>query len=324
MRIQKKKQAYFFGILISSVKQLSNNVKKVLMKKTLEYFYIFSKLSTSFILLFSLLILGYFFYISFRNQGVSSDDQANLINKLSQNEKKLSNLFNKIEITDASLDEIQKSIKNITNVDNSEELRLLNQKIEKLYLSFENLSVNLKEIETKNVTETNKALNDNISSEVIDKNKLEIAKLVIYKFENNLDYSDELNILQNFNDNNTQHIFEKINLVKLKNYRGNTFLKNIYSQELDLYLKERFNKNYNNFISKSLMNFVAIQPSKKNIIKNNEINLLNEIGALINEKNYKMSYTKIINIDNYEKFFLETTNQIQIVNEFKDLINKVH
>ncbi len=294
------------------------------MKKTLEYFYIFSKLSTSFILLFSLLILGYFFYISFRNQGVSSDDQANLINKLSQNEKKLSNLFNKIEITDASLDEIQKSIKNITNVDNSEELRLLNQKIEKLYLSFENLSVNLKEIETKNVTETNKALNDNISSEVIDKNKLEIAKLVIYKFENNLDYSDELNILQNFNDNNTQHIFEKINLVKLKNYRGNTFLKNIYSQELDLYLKERFNKNYNNFISKSLMNFVAIQPSKKNIIKNNEINLLNEIGALINEKNYKMSYTKIINIDNYEKFFLETTNQIQIVNEFKDLINKVH
>ena len=104
-------------------------------------------------------------------------------------------------------------------------------------LSFENISVNLKEIQTRDINETNKTLNDNISGEVIDKNKLEIAKLVIYKFENNLDYSDELNILQNFNDDNTQHIFEKINLVKLKNYRGNTFLKNIYSQELDLYLK---------------------------------------------------------------------------------------
>ena len=55
------------------------------MKKILDYLYIFSKLSTSFILLFFLLIFGYFFYISFKNQETSNNDQLELINQLDQN-----------------------------------------------------------------------------------------------------------------------------------------------------------------------------------------------------------------------------------------------
>ena len=71
------------------------------------------------------------------------------------------------------------------------------------------------------------------------------------------------------------------------------------------------------------MNFVIIEPSKKNTIKNNEINALNEIISLLDKKNYKMSYSKITNINNYEKYFVETINQIKIANEFKELINKI-
>ena len=156
---------------------------------------------------------------------------------------------------------------------------------------------------------------------VIDKNKKEIIKLINYKFENNLDFSEELDILQNFTDNNNHHIFEKINLIRLKNFRGNKFLKDIYSHELDLYLKEKFNKNSLNIISKSLMNFIAIEPSKTNNIKNNETILLKEISTLLEEKNYKISYKKIITLDNYETYFKETINQIQIANDFKKLIN---
>ena len=36
-----------------------------------------------------------------------------------------------------------------------------------------------------------------------------------------------------------------------------------------------------------------------------------------------MSYTKIITIDNYDMYFIETINQIQIANDFKELINKI-
>jgi hypothetical protein len=292
------------------------------MKKTLDYLYIFSKLSTSFILLLLLFILGYFFYVSFKNQEVSSNDQLELINKLNQNVEKLSKLSKKIESTEISLDEIKKSIENMTNSDQSKEVSLLNKKIEELDSSLKNISVNLQEIKKTNISES-KTLSNNISSSIIDNNKIEIIRLIIYKFENNLDFTEELTILQNFNINkNNQHIFEKINLIRLKNFRGNEFLKDIYSKELDLYLKEKFNKNYSNIIPKSLMKFIAIEPSKKNIIKNNETLVLKEINTLLDEKNYQMSYKKIITLENFEIYFTETINQIQIANTFKELIDK--
>ena len=291
------------------------------MKKIIDFLYIFSKLSTSFILLFILLIFGYFFYISFKNQEISNNDQLELINKLNQNVENLSTLSKKIEITETSLDQLKTSIQNITKSDQSKEVVSLNKKIEELDLGLKNILVDLQEIKTLNISESNKISSNNILP-VIDKNKKEIIKLINYKFENNLDFSEELDILQNFGDSDNQHLYEKINLIKLKNFRGNDFLKNIYSQELDIYIKEKFNKNSLNVISKSLMNFVAIEPSKTNDIKNNEILLLKEIRNLLEKKNYKLSYAKIITLDNYETYFKETINQIQIANDFKKLINK--
>jgi len=292
------------------------------MKKILDYLYIFSKLSTSFILLFILLIFGYFFYISFKNQEISNNDQLELINKLNQNVENLSMLSKKIEITETSLDQLKTSIQNITKSDQSKEVVSLNKKIEELDLGLKNILVDLQEIKTLNISGSNKVSSNNILIPVIDKNKKEIIKLINYKFENNLDFTEELDILQNFDDSNNQHIYEKINLIRLKNFRGNKFLKDVYSQELNIYLKEKFNKSSLNIISKSLMSFVAIEPSKTNIIKNNETLLLKEISALLEDKNYKTSYIKIITLDSYEIYFKETINQIQIANDFKTLINK--
>jgi hypothetical protein len=291
------------------------------MKKTLDYLYIFSKLSTSFILLFVLIIFGYFFYLSFKNQEISNNDQLELINNLNQNVENLSKLSKKIEITENSLDQLKTSIQNITKPDQSKEVVLLNKKVEELNLGLRNILVDLQEIKTSNISVPNKTPSNNILTPVIDKSKKEIIKLINYKFENNLDFTEELDILQNFDDSNNQHIYEKINLIRLKNYRGNEFLKDIYSQELDVYLKEKFNQNSLNIISKSLMSFVKIKPSKTNNIKNNETLLLKEVSTLLEEKNYKTSYTKIITLDSYEIYFKETINQIQIVNDFKELIN---
>ena len=292
------------------------------MKKILDYLYIFSKLSTSFILLFILLILGYFFYISFKNQEISNNDQLELINKLNQNVESLSKLSKKIEITENSIDEIKTSIQNIKKSDQSKEVLLINTKIEKLNLGLKNILVDLQEIKTTNTSVSDTVPSNNILTPTIDKNKKEIIKLINYKFENNLNFTEKLDILKNFDNSSNQHIYEKINLIRLKNFRGNKFLRDIFSQELNLYLKENFNKNSWNFISKSLMNFVTIEPSKNNDIKSNETLLLKEIGTLLEEKNYKTSYTKITTINNYEKYFRETINQIQIANDFKKLINK--
>jgi len=292
------------------------------MKKTLNYLYFFSKLSTSFILLFILIIFGYFFYISFKNQETSNYDQLELINKLNQNVENLTKLSKKIEITENSLNQIKSSIQNIPKSNQSKEVVLLNKKIEELDLGLKNILIDLQETKTSNISELNKSQSNNVLTSVIDKNKKEIIKLINYKFENNLDFNEELDILQNLNDNQNQQIYEKINLIMLKNYRGNKFLKDTYSQELDLYLKEKFNYNYRNIISKSLMSLIVIEPSRNNVIQNNETLLLQQISSLLEEKNYETSYTKIISLDNYDTYFKETINQIQIANDFKKLINK--
>ena len=62
------------------------------MKKTLEYLYIFTKLSTSFILLLCILVFGYFFYASYKNQEKSNNDQVDFLNKLNDNAKQLTKL----------------------------------------------------------------------------------------------------------------------------------------------------------------------------------------------------------------------------------------
>ena len=293
------------------------------MKKTLDYLYIFSKLSTSFILLIILIIFGYFFYLSFKNQETSNNDQLELINKLNQNVENLSKLSKKIEITENSLDQLKTSIQNISNSDQSKEVVLLNKKIEELDLGLKNILVDLQEIKTLNISESNKTPANNILTPVIDKNKKEIIKLINYKFENNLDFTEELDILENFDKNNNQQIYEKIDLIRLKNFRGNEFLKDIYTKELDLYLKEKLNKNSLNIISKSLMSFVKIEPSKTNHIIDNEVLLLKEISNLLEEKNYKISYTKIITLEDHEKYFKETISQIKIANDFKKIINNI-
>ena len=292
------------------------------MKKAIDYLYIFSKLSTSFILLFILLVFGYFFYASFKNQEISKNDQLEFVNKLNKNSESLSKLSKKIDITENSLDQIQISIQDISNSDKSKEVVLLNKKIEELYLSLKNISLDLQEIKKTNILVSNKTPVKNNLDLVIDNNKKEIVQLINYKFENNLDFSEELDILQNFDDTNNQHIYEKINLIRLKNFRGNKFLKDTYSNELDSYLKDKLNKNSSNIISNSLMSFIKIKPSKINNIKNRETLRLKEINILLQEKNYKKSYTKIITLDNYEKYFIETVNQIKIAIDFKKLINK--
>ena len=129
--------------------------------------------------------------------------------------------------------------------------------------------------------------------------------------------------MRNFSNQKNQYIFEKINLIEFKNFRGNAFLTNVFSEELELFIKEKYSHNKNNFIFRSVMNFVSIEPSQKNQIKNREINILKEITNLIDKKQYKNSKEKILSINNYEEYFNESIQQIQIIIEFKKLIKEV-
>ncbi len=98
-------------------------------------------------------------------------------------------------------------------------------------------------------------------------------------------------------------------------------MKKTFSKESDIFLKNKIDNN--NVITNSLMELVLVEPSKKNNIKNNEINILKEIIYLLEQKNYNSSYEKISIINDYENYFSNTINQLKIAMEFIKLIERV-
>ena len=64
------------------------------MKKIVDYFYVFSKISTSLILLLALLTLGYFFYLSYEEQ---EDVYLNQNNKDNSLQDSVNDNFDKIQ-----------------------------------------------------------------------------------------------------------------------------------------------------------------------------------------------------------------------------------
>ena len=82
------------------------------MTKITEYFYIFSKLTTSLVLFLIIIVMGYAFFKSY--QGID-DNNVNLENKISSlssdvmlNYNNFEKIVKKINDTDKSIDEIKK------------------------------------------------------------------------------------------------------------------------------------------------------------------------------------------------------------------------
>lgn len=293
------------------------------MKKTLEYFYIFSKLSTSFILLICLIVLGYFFFISFQNQENSKNEQEDILIKLEENSKIISNIVTKISTNDIILSEIKETLETNNEINYSNELILLSEKIQGLYSELNIISKNIEKIESIDLSKIKETKNKDFTITILEKNKKELARLITTKFENNINYTEELSLLQNLNGEKNENIFEKINLIMLNNFRGNSFIKNIFAKESDIFLKEKHTQYPSSFFKKSLMNFIEIKPSNKNVVENNDIYILKEIERLIEEKKYSESYNRIIKLKDYESFFSVSLEQIKIAIEFMELIKKV-
>ena len=293
------------------------------MKKTLEYFYIFSKLSTSFILLICLIVLGYFFFISFQNQENSKNEQEDILIKLEENSKIISNIVTKISTNDIILSEIKETLETKNEINYSNELILLSEKIQELYSELNIISKNIEKIESIDLSKTKETKNKDFTTTILEKNKKELARLITSKFENNINYTEELSLLQNLNGEKNENIFEKINLIMLNDFRGNSFIKNIFAKESDMFLKEKHTQYSSNFFKKSLMNFIEIKPSNNNDVENNDIYILKQIERLIEEKKYSESYNRIIKLKDYESFFSVSLEQIKIAIEFMELIKKV-
>jgi len=298
------------------------------MKKIVDYFYVFSKISTSLILLLALLTLGYFFYLSYEEQEDVYLNQNNKDNSLqdsvNDNFDKIQEISKKIDSNDKSLIQIQKLIKNLNNN------ALQNNKNDDLELMLINLSANLKNLsldvkKLKNQIQNEKNIvKDNISNDsYFDNKKKDLIELIIIKFENNLSFDEELIYLEKITSKNKIHLFEKLNILLNKEYKGKQYTQKIFAEESNNYIKNKFNKDTNNIFRTVFFPYISISPSKQNNLEDQDLLSINNIEMLIKNKEYKKSLDKIKLINKHEVFYSKTSKQLEIAFSFNSLLKEI-
>jgi len=292
------------------------------MTKITEYFYIFSKLTTSLVLFLIIIVMGYAFFKSY--QGID-DNNVNLENKISSlssdimiNYNNFEKIVKKINDTDKSIDEIKKILlqkdtdtKNANYKEDIENLIKLNEELQK---QVDKLTLNLKNI-------NNEVNNDSRSIE--SRQIPTLIKLIFIKYENGESVRNEILLLEDLLKPNKEEIFEKISLLELNKFYGFKNLEKIFDDSAREFVKTKFAKNNQNYVIKFLLKFVSIQPSNLTIYENEDLNILMRAKKNLEIGNIQQSLDQILLIKENDMFFTEWVEQVKIYLEFKSLIEKV-
>ena len=292
------------------------------MTKITEYFYIFSKLTTSLVLFLIIIVMGYAFFKSY--QGID-DNNVNLENKISSlssdvmlNYNNFEKIVKKINDTDKSIDEIKKILlqkdtdtKNANYKEDIENLIKLNEELQK---KVDKLTLNLKNIDNEVNTDSRSIESRQIPT---------LIKLIFIKYENGGSVRNEILLLEDLLKPNKEEIFEKISLLELKKFYGFKNLEKIFDDLAREFVKTKFAKNNQNYVINFLLKFVSIQPSNLTIYENEDLNILMRAKKNLEIRNIQQSLDQILLIKENDMFFTEWVEQVKIYLEFKSLIEKV-
>ena len=292
------------------------------MTKITEYFYIFSKLTTSLVLFLIIIVMGYAFFKSY--QGID-DNNVNLENKISSlssdvmlNYNNFEKIVKKINDTDKSIDEIKKILlqkdtdtKNANYKEDIENLIKLNEELQK---QVDKLTLNLKNIDNEVNTDSRSIESRQIPT---------LIKLIFIKYENGESVRNEILLLEDLLQPNKEEIFEKISLLELKKFYGFKNLEKIFDDLAREFVKTKFAKNNQNYVINFLLKFVSIQPSNLTIYENEDLNILMRAKKNLEIGNIQQSLDQILLIKENDMFFTEWIEQVKIYLEFKSLIEKV-
>jgi hypothetical protein len=292
------------------------------MTKITEYFYIFSKLTTSLVLFLIIIVMGYAFFKSY--QGID-DNNVNLENKISSlssdvmlNYNNFEKIVKKINDTDKSINEIKKILlqkdtdtKNANYKEDIENLIKLNKELQK---QVDKLTLNLKNIDNEVNTDSRSIESRQIPT---------LIKLIFIKYENGESVRNEILLLEDLLQPNKEEIFEKISLLELKKFYGFKNLEKIFDDLAREFVKTKFAKNNQNYVINFLLKFVSIQPSNLTIYENEDLNILMRAKKNLEIGNIQQSLDQIFLIKENDIFFTEWVEQVKIYLEFKSLIEKV-
>ena len=282
------------------------------MNKITNYFYIFSKLTTSLVLLFIVFLMGYTLFNSYKDVEITNNNLEDrlilLSNSIKQNNIQLSNIDNKLINNDKIFDEI----KNFSHDSNNEDLLYILHLTESLQNEVNELTLKIENIDKTKSSELFKI--DQIDS---------LYKLILIKYKNGENINSEILFLENLLPTNKKEIFEKLNLLQLKKFYGFENLSKEFEISSNNYLKNNFIEKNNNFVITSLSKFIDIKPSNLKSYHSDELNILIEAKKYLQNEDIKKSLNQILLIDEKADFFSKWINQAKIYLEFTNEIAKV-
>jgi len=289
------------------------------MSKIIEYFYIFSKLSTSIVLIVIIIAMGYALTNSYKEVdevAIDLDSKYKSIEKLViKNDEGLARLDNKINSTDNKISDIKNILEQgIINKNNNE----YKEAIDQILVQNEILKDEIEKIYSK--LKKNSSLNNDAKEEINQASSL--VDLILLKYKNGENIKEEISYLNNILPNKNS-IFEKINLIEMKKFYGFKNLDKEFDESTENYINFKFIKNGNNNILNFLFKFVDVKPNNLDIFENEELNLIMSAKNFMEKEDLESSLKMIMKIKNYENFYLKWVEQSQLYIEFKNEIKKV-
>lgn len=289
------------------------------MSKFINFFYIFSKFTTSLILFVLLIFTGYALYKSYNginNISSKADDRfIAIISDIENNKLKIFEYEKLIKENQIFL----KELKDYSLATNYEKNILSIQNTNKILIKkIENINTFLNDLKLTENFNINNAKNNNA------KEISSLKELILSKYKEGSDVREEIEILENFATNTSNNVFEKLYIIQSKNFYGKDKLKLDFEISLENYVKYKFLSKNQNSVIKFLFKYINIKPNNLSSHENSELNTLILASNYLDFEKYDDSLNQVLSLsDRSAKFFDSWINQITLIIELNSYLSKV-
>ena len=262
-------------------------------------FYLFTKLTTTFILFFAVLFLGYLLVKSYKVNNEESyiitiDDKINALSQSIENySQKLTSINQKVSNNEKSLSLLSETLDNNFVDAKFDELLKKNQNLQK---QITNLSNSIHSSENRIIKYDENKYVDNAVSNLIN--------LITLKYENGSNINAELLLLQNqIHDDSKKAYLEKLFILSDQKFIGMVNLQNQFEKFMREYLNDYYKKKNNNLFINYLINFFYIEPNYNSNFKDETLKRFSMIKNKLYEKDIKSSLEYLSLIDDNDIYF---------------------
>ena len=191
-------------------------------------------------------------------------------------------MSNNINLNEKFLSQIKKDLNNLNSQNKENNLTEIVTSIKTLNENFLLLSKEIENIKNINL----KTQNSNLKSNEINSNKgiNEIIDLILIKYENSINFEQELVYLSNVVSDNKITIIEKLYILSTDAFNGYVYLNKIFDDEVNMYIKKRLTDNEDSFFKKIILPYLDVSPTTENQITDDTILKIKEmLNNLIQE-----------------------------------------